>query len=83
MVTRVYCVGDLCIYRNFIFVDEIDGVCTIYPVFTSLYKVAPLVAQASGPCFLIRSIDETINSFSCDVLAEDVLRLMLRYMLCR
>ena len=42
-----------------------------------------LVTQASGPCFLIRSIDETINSFSCAVLAEDVLRLMLRYMLCR
>ena len=33
--------------------------------------------------FLISSIDEPVNSFSCAIRAEDVLNLMLRYILCR
>ena len=82
MITHVCYVGDLSICRNFIFVDEIDDICTIYPVFVSLCKAAPLVAQTSGPCFLIKTIDETINSVSCVVWLEDVTSLMLRHMLC-
>ena len=65
------------------FVDEIDGVYTIYPAFVSLGKGAPLVAQTSGPCFLIRTIDETFNSFSCAVWSEDLTSLMLRHMMYR
>ena len=83
MITHNCCVVDLSICRNFMFVDEIDGVCTVYPVFVSLCKAALLVAQNSGPCFLIRTIDENINSFSCVVCPEDVMSLMLRHMLCR
>ena len=82
MITHVCCIGDLSICRNFMSINEIDVICTVYPVFVSLCKAATFVAQTSGQCFLIRTIDETFNSFSCVDRPEDVMNLMLRHMVC-
>ena len=62
--------------------NEIDGICTIYPVFFPLSKTVSLVSQTVVPRVLVWTINQTVNSLFCAVWSEDVISLVLKHVLC-